>query len=190
MCLGEFHSIHVSGTIDKGHDQIQGQGRQSNATKDGKEEPAKPGHETGIKGTDGNLKDQVFGSHIYGIVFKVSRTRAWEFGDIKGGVHPRNRRNVVWNNVSANDSNGIPFKFLYRDFGIRKEQIGNNKDQTDNDKDKYLVAASLSEPRTLDGVGCIGRAGHEHAIVRFVVKGRKRDQDKDPYGNQPKDCIP
>ena len=55
--LGKFHGIHVTGTVDKVHDEIQRHRRDANSAEQGKEEPPDEGHEAGKECAEANLHD-------------------------------------------------------------------------------------------------------------------------------------
>ena len=195
--LGELHGVHVAGTVDKVHYEIQRHRGDPNAAEQGKEEPSHKGHETGKEGGKADLNHDAVHLLEFVVVHEddaVAPSHGLELVGLEG-EDLRCVGNVVDGDGLVGEELGggsVVLVFLDRDGGIAEEVVGEEEDEDNNDQSGKLPLEGIPDAGFLLGIapsGGVG-SGHEHAIIGLVVEGGEGDEQEHVGGDEPEEDVP
>mmetsp|Transcript_16710 Transcript_16710/g.47978 ORF Transcript_16710/g.47978 Transcript_16710/m.47978 type:complete len:418 (+) Transcript_16710:534-1787(+) len=195
--LGELHGIHVAGTVDKVHDEIQRHRSDTNTAEQGKEEPSYKGHETSKEGTKADLNHDT--AHLLKFVVALEDNAvAPSHGLELVGLEGEDLRCVGYvvdgDGLVGEELGGgsVVLVFPDGDVGIAEKVVGEEEDEDNNDQSGKLPLEGIPDAGFLLGIapsGGVG-SGHEHAIIGLVVEGGEGDEQEHVGGDEPEEDVP
>ena len=148
--LGEFHGIHVTGTIDKVHDEIQRHRGDANSAEEGKEEPSDEGHEAGKECAEANLHDDTAHLLEFVVALKddaVSPSHGFQLVGLEGEDLRRVGNVVDGDGFVGEELGGGSVVLVLPDgnVGVAEEVVGEEEDEDDNDQGGKLPLEGIPD---------------------------------------------